>query len=193
MIGSFKDFVSKDADIALVPGSFKPPHKGHYQMVSLYAGMAKDVVVLISAPSEKSHRVTKNGKVITPEISKKIFELYVNKLPNVVVEISNMPSPVGAAYAALESLTGKRVILGASKKDNDWKRWSGAQKWAAGKNLNVDILDPQLTAVDVLDKSDGTPYSASNIRDNFDDPDAILQDIPEHVDPVQVQSILANL
>jgi len=193
MIGSFKDFVSKDADIALVPGSFKPPHKGHYQMVSLYAGMAKDVVVLISAPSEKSQRVTKNGKVITPEISKKIFELYVSKLPNVTVEISNMPSPVGAAYDALESLTGKRVILGASKKDNDWKRWSGAQKWAASKNLNVDILDPQLTAVDVLDKSDGTPYSASNIRDNFDDPDAILADIPEHVDPVQVQNILASL
>lgn len=193
MIGSFKDFVSKDADIALVPGSFKPPHKGHYQMVSLYAGMAKDVVVLISAPSEKSQRVTKNGKVITPEISKKIFELYVSKLPNVTVEISNMPSPVGAAYDALESLTGKRVILGASKKDNDWKRWSGAQKWAASKNLNVDILDPQLTAVDVLDKSDGTPYSASNIRDNFNDPDAILTDIPEHVDPVQVQNILASL
>lgn len=193
MIGSFKDFVSKDADIALVPGSFKPPHKGHYQMVSLYAGMATDVVVLISAPSEKSQRVTKNGKVITPEISKKIFELYVNKLPNVTVEISNMPSPVGAAYDALESLGGKRVILGASKKDNDWKRWSGAQKWAANKGLNVDILDPQLTAVDVLDKPDGTPYSASNIRDNFDDPDAILADIPEHVDPVQVQNILANL
>ena len=193
MIGSFKDFVSKDADIALVPGSFKPPHKGHYQMVSLYAGMAKDVVVLISAPSEKSQRVTKNGKVISPEISKKIFELYVNKLPNVTVEISNMPSPVGAAYDALESLGGKRVILGASKKDNDWKRWSGAQKWAANKGLNVDILDPQLTAVDVLDKPDGTPYSASNIRDNFDDPDAILADIPEHVDPIQVQNILASL
>ena len=190
MIGTFKDYVKGDADIALVPGSYKPPHKGHYQMVSIYSGMAKDVVVLISAPSEKSVRKTKTGQVITPEMSKKIFELYVNKLPNVTVEISSMPSPVGAAYQALESLSGKRVILGASKKDNDWKRWGGAQKWATSKGLNIDILDPQLTAVDVLDKPDGTPYSASNIRNNIDNPDAIISDIPEHVDPVQVQNIL---
>lgn len=193
MIGSFKDFVNRQADIALVPGSFKPPHKGHYQMVSIYSGMASDVVVLISAPSAKSQRVTKTGQVITPEVSKKIFELYVSNLPNVAVEISSMPSPVGAAYQALESLGGKRVILGASKKDNDWKRWSGAQKWAQSKDLNVEIMDPQQTAVDVLDKADGTPYSASNIRNNFDDPNAILEDIPEHVDPEQVQSILASL
>lgn len=193
MIGSFKDFVNRQADIALVPGSFKPPHKGHYQMVSIYSGMANDVVVLISAPSDKSQRVTKTGQVITPEVSKKIFELYVSNLPNVTVEISSMPSPVGAAYQALESLGGKRVILGASKKDNDWKRWNGAQKWAQSKNLSVEIMDPQQTAVDVLDKADGTPYSASNIRNNFDDPNAILADIPEHVDPKQVQSILASL
>jgi hypothetical protein len=193
MIGSFKEGVSRQADIALVPGSFKPPHKGHYQMVSIYSGMASDVVVLISAPSAKSQRVTKTGQVITPEVSKKIFDLYTSNLPNVTVEISSMPSPVGAAYQALESLGGKRVILGASKKDNDWKRWSGAQKWAQSKDLNVEIMDPQQTAVDVLDKADGTPYSASNIRNNFDDPDAILDDIPEHVDPVQVQSILASL
>jgi len=193
MIPTFKDYVNRQADIALVPGSFKPPHKGHYQMVSIYSGMAKDVVVLISAPGAKSQRVTKTGQIITPEISKRIFELYVSNLPNVSVEISTMPSPVGAAYQALESLGGKRVILGASKKDNDWKRWGGAQKWASGKDLNVDIMDPQLTAVDVLDKTDGTPYSASNIRNNFDDPNAIIADIPEHVDPVQVQNILASL
>lgn len=193
MIPTFKDYVTKNADIALVPGSFKPPHKGHYQMVSIYSGMADNVVVLISAPSSKSERKTKLGQVITPEMSKKIFELYTNNLPNVTVDISPMPSPVGAAYQALETLGGKRVILGASKKDNDWKRWSGAQKWATGKNINVDIMDPHLTAVNVLDKPDGTPYSASNIRNNIDDPDSILTDIPEHVDPVQVQNILANL
>lgn len=190
MIGSFKDFISTGADIALVPGSYKPPHKGHYQMVSIYSGMAEDVVVLISAPSEKSIRKTKTGQIITPEMSKKIFELYTSNLPNVTVEISNMPSPVGAAYQALESLNGKRVILGASKKDNDWKRWAGARKWAHSKNLNIDIMDPQLTAVDILNKSDGTPYSASTIRNNIDKPDMFIDDIPEHVDPQQVVDII---
>lgn len=152
--------------------------------------MASDVVVLISAPSEKSVRKTKTGQVITPEMSKKIFELYTSNLPNVTVEISNMPSPVGAAYQALESLNGKRVILGASKKDNDWKRWGGAKKWAHSKNLNVDILDPELTAVDILNKPNGTPYSASNIRNNIDRPEMFIDDIPEHVDPQQVVDII---
>lgn len=193
MIPSFKDYVTKQADIALVPGSFKPPHKGHYQMVSTYSGMVDDVVVLISAPSAKSERKTKTGSVITPEMSKQIFELYVSNLPNVTVEISPQPSPVGAAYQALEALNGKRVILGASKKDNDWRRWSGARKWADNKNLNVEVLDPQLTAVDILNKPDGTPYSASSIRNNIDDPSMFITDIPEHVDPEQVQRILSGV
>jgi phosphopantetheine adenylyltransferase len=193
MIGTFKDYMSRGADIALVPGSFKPPHKGHYQMVSIYSGMAKEVVVLISSPSIKSERKTKTGKVISPDVAKQLFDLYTSNLPNVSVEISNIPSPVGAAYNALESLTGKRVILGASKKDNDWKRWSGVQEWAQSKQLNIEVLDPESTAVDVLDRPDGTPYSASNIRNNFDDLDQILGDIPEHVDPEMVQHILSNL
>mgnify|MGYP003634031022 FL=1 len=191
MIPTFKDYINRKADIALVPGSFKPPHKGHYEMVKQYSQMADNVVVLISAPSAKSERKTKTGQVITPEISKKLFELYVSNLPNVDVDISPLPSPVGAAYNALESLSGKRVILGSSLKDDDWKRWSGVQKWATGKSLNVDIIDPKTSAVSVVDKPDGTPYSASNIRDNFDNLDVIMDDIPDHIDPDIVKSILS--
>ena len=95
MMESFRNYVdSRQADIALVPGSFKPPHKGHYEMVKQYSSMADSVVVLISSPSAKSERKTKTGTVITPELSKQIFDMYVNNLPNVSVEISPVPSPV---------------------------------------------------------------------------------------------------
>lgn len=193
MIPSFKDYYNRGADIALVPGSFKPPHKGHYEMVEHYSKIAKQVIVLISAPSAKSERRTKTGKVITPQASKAIFDIYTSNLPNVHVEISNIPSPVGAVYEALETLNGNTVILGASKKDDDWKRWTGAQPFIDKKGLNINLLDPQSTAVDVVNKPNGMPYSASNIRDNFDQPDLIAQDIPDHVNPETINGILSRL
>ena len=52
--------------IALVGGSFKPPHAGHWYMVEQYAKKADEVVVLISDPkSAKSMRKTSAGTVIT--------------------------------------------------------------------------------------------------------------------------------
>ena len=42
-------------------------------------------------------------------------------------------------------------------------------------------------------KADGTPYSASNIRDNFDDFEKIKADIPEHIDPAQIKEIFDSL
>jgi cytidyltransferase-like protein len=191
---SFRNYVdARQADIALVPGSFKPPHKGHYEMVKQYSSMAKDVVVLISSPSAKSTRKTKTGTVITPELAKQIFDIYVSNLPNVTVDISPVPSPVGAVYDALEKLGGKRVMLGASIKDGDWKRWSAAQDYVEKKQLNVDVVPPESSAVDVVAKPDGTPYSASNIRDNIDNPEMIISDIPDHVDPNQIISLLTSV
>lgn len=201
-VDSFKDFYkrqgnhwSQKPDLAIVPGSYKPPHKGHYNMILKYAKLAREVLVLISAPSEKSIRRTKDGKVITPEAAKEILKLYTSHLPNVKIEISPIPSPVGATYAELEndSHAGKKIALGASKKDGDWKRWLGAVEWTKKKNLNVKVIDPELTAVPVENKPDGVPYSASNIRNNFDSPEKVKQDLPNHIDPVEVYSILKRL
>ena len=39
--------------IAVVPGAYKPPHKGHLDMVRKYAEMADEVVVIISKPTKQ--------------------------------------------------------------------------------------------------------------------------------------------
>ena len=65
--------------------------------------------------------------------------------------------------------------------------------WAEKKALNVEIYDPKTTAVSVLNKPDGTPYSASSIRNNIDQPELFVDDIPEHVSPDQVISILSGV
>ena len=152
------------------------------------------VHVLISAPSAKSERRTKDGKLITPAAAKQIFELYVQPLNNVTVSISEYPSPVTAAYETLKTLDdGTTAVLGASRKDGDWKRWSYAQPWAEKEGLDIEIVEPEESAVDVTLKADGTPYSASNIRDNFDDFEKIKADIPEHVSPQAVKQVFDSL
>ena len=182
--------------VVLVPGSFKPPHKGHFEMVRSYSESwpQGQVHVLISAPSARSERRTKDGRIITPDAALQIFELYVQPLNNVTVSVSEHPSPVTAAYESLKTLEqGTTVVLGASKKDNDWKRWSYAQSWAEKEGLGLNILDPAETAVDVTTNATGEPYSASNIRDNFDNFEMIQHDIPEHVDPEQIKQVFDSL
>ena len=67
----------KEKIVAIVPGSYKPPHKGHLDMIKQYSKRADEVYVLISDP--KKPRTTSTGKVITAKMSKKLFDLYLKK------------------------------------------------------------------------------------------------------------------
>ena len=73
-----QDIPDKDVNfrtVALVPGSFKPPHKGHFEMFKNYADKADRVIVVISDPQNpKSIRTTDSGKYIPADTAKKIFE-----------------------------------------------------------------------------------------------------------------------
>ena len=134
--------------IAIVPGAFKPPHLGHLSMVKQYAAEADEVIVLISSPIKASRGI--NGKPITAQQSEQIWKLFIKDqgLTNVRVEISKIPSPITATYeyvgeeGPLEP--GTRLILGASKKDGDFKRWKGAAKYV---KPGVELLSPEETAV----------------------------------------------
>ena len=151
--------------IAIVPGAFKPPHNGHLAMVREYAGMADKVVVLISRPTRGGRKLP-NGREITAEDSLKIWELLVQDLSNVEVSISNHASPLTAAYeyvgaeGPLES--GTKVILGASTKGTDIKRWTGAEKYI---KRGVELIDPFSTAVEPTTRSNGDAYSATDMRE----------------------------
>ena len=200
---SIEDLKKNDRVVVLVPGSFKPPHKGHYEMVKQYSETYPQgqVQVIISAPSASSQRRTLHGKgpVITPAAAEEIFKEYirVGGLSNVAVFVSPHPSPVTAAYETMERLSKDRpgitIILGASKKDNDWKRWKTAPDWADKNNLDLDIWSPEETAVNVCIDAECRPYSASNIRDNFNDWEKIKDDLPIGVDPKFVKNVFNSL
>ena len=151
--------------LAIVPGAFKPPHLGHLSMVKQYASQADEVVVLISSPLKASRGV--GGKAISAQDSKKIWDMLLSDqgLSNVRVEISPKPSPVMATYeyvgedGPLEA--GTRLILGASQKGGDFKRWKSAAKYV---KPGVELIPPAETAVIPANRPNGEPYSATDAR-----------------------------
>ncbi len=158
-----------DADypktVAVVPGAFKPPHKGHLDMVRKYAAGADEVVVIISKPT-KQGRYLPDGTEITSEDSLKIWQALAADLSNVRIEASkDHASPVTAAYDFIGDKgplnIGDTVILGASTKDDDWKRWLSAKQYVKD---GVKLIDPERSAVSPTTRPSGEPYSATAFR-----------------------------
>jgi|TARA_R110000851_G_scaffold24382_18_gene70414 cytidyltransferase-like protein len=182
--------------VAIVPGAFKPPHNGHLAMVRAYADVADEVIVLISRPM-KSSRSLPSGREITAEDSLEIWELLVDSLPNVRVQISDHASPLTAAYeyvgrdGPLEA--GTKVILGASMKEDDWKRWTGAEKYI---KKGVTLLDPKSTSVLPSTRANGEPFSSTAMRDLLgrveEDPD-VVEELEEFIGEENIFDLLAIL
>ena len=136
------DPVGPSKVIAVVPGAFKPPHKGHLAMVEEYASESDEVTVLISAPL-KSSRKLPNGREITSEDSRRVWELLTRHLPNVNIQVSGHASPITATYEFIGKdgpvEPGTEVILGVSTKGGDAARFKEAAKYVKDGVLLRDL------------------------------------------------------
>jgi len=178
------DFADEPKTIAIVPGAFKPPHAGHADMVRRYATgvdvpKADEVLVVISAP-QNANRTLEDGTIINEDHAismwQDIFPDVVN-LPNVKLSVApaHMRSPITMAYEYIGDKSpipfnvGDRVILGASRKDDDWKRWVGAKKYVQKDPTTgeprIELLAGEEYAVPALVKSDGSDFSATTMRE----------------------------
>ena len=175
---------SKRKTIAIMPGSYRPPHIGHWYTIEQYAKKADEVVVIISAPSKKSERKTNTGKTISAEQAKSIFELYkkVYGLNNVKIVISKTPSPIKSAYDYAEKLKDANVIFGSSKDSEDLKRWNTVEKYMKEHNPSITVLDPKKTAVE-------RKMSATKIRNNIDDISIYKKALPQKLSDSDIQKV----
>jgi len=152
--------------LAVVPGAFKPPHRGHVAMVAEYAGEADEVIVLVSPVSREG---------ITAAQSIALWNLYLEELPydNIKVMKSPVNSPVTAAYQFVENpddnplwaQPGDEVIMGVSTKGGDEERFCrNVQKYAregvlVRANCAIDPAGGSFT-----NQETGEPFSATNMR-----------------------------
>ena len=191
-----EDYSNIIADIAIVPGAFKPPHKGHLAMVRQYAEISDKVIVIISKPTKNGRRLP-NGSEVMASDSLQIWQLLASVLPDDKVEIiisPNHASPINAAYEYVGDKgpvpVGARIILGASTKDDDWKRWIGAEKYI---KEGVVLLPPERTAVNPTVRPSGEPYSATAFRNALGDPENNKDEIAEFVGEENVDNVLKIL
>ena len=175
--GSMREDGGQKADVAIVPGAFKPPHRGHLAMIKHYTTMANKVVVWISPvsrflPKEDGN----NGEEITLDMAKKVWDIYLKNegiAGSVLVEQSPHAAPVAAAYNYIGEIAkpGESVILGASTKPDkrevpDYMRFKNASKYAGegvtplhGPDWAVDHTMSEFT-----NPATGNAYSASDFR-----------------------------
>lgn len=197
LLESVSDDKKFNKTIALVAGSFKPPHFAHLYMVLEYVKQADKVIIIISDPKSKNAmRKTKLGTIITPEMSKQIWEIYLKKygIANKVdVIISPSPSPIGSMFEYIDSgaVDNCNIILGVSKKGDDLSRFKSVEKAYSDKD-NVHILTPDKYAVNPF-KSNGKEVSATDIRNNIDNFQKVKELLPEKLSDNDIQDIMKIL
>jgi len=196
-----KEATAKGKTIALFPGSFKPPHKGHLSVIKAVAQDKNidEIRIIISAP-DKDVRSAK----ITPDKAKKVFEKYlqaagINK--PVSVEISSSPSPIGAAYEYISQVAapGENILLLTSSADASRYAPKEMEK-AKSLNKNADTITVDSLILPAC-RGEGCEtadkISASTIRSIVDGhPDITLDQLQvalNHMpEPMSVQDKLAT-
>ena len=145
--------------IALFPGKFKPPHRGHFDYVNKIAKRADvDEVIILISP------------VDYPEVSNSqslaIWNKYLeNGQPNITAKIADYRSPVQAVYEFVadpkNAKEGDTVLLIKSSKDIGDTRFDRAQSYAERHNPGVNVKD---IVEDPVESNSGIVYSARDMR-----------------------------
>lgn len=176
--------------IAVMPGGFKPPHKGHFDGAKYLADMADEVHVLIS-PLPRAEHDGETRIEVTKEQSEALWNLYVRenglvgKIKPYTVDVN---SPVKAAYDFMDGMDeGDTIILGRGAKDEGDTRFAKAQSYSDKNNLGVAVEQPLI------------PMSSGNISGTrmrkfilAGDANSILENVPVQSESAQ-QKVLEIL
>jgi len=129
--------------VALLPGGFKPPHSGHYQLAKHLAGLDDiDEVLVIIGRNPRSSEI--EPKItITADQSKELWEIYAEKDNNIRIRIQTGKTPVADVYDLLadssEFSPGDTAVLGKSDKDEGDTRFDRAASYAERHNPGVNV------------------------------------------------------
>ena len=129
--------------VALLPGGFKPPHLGHYNMAKYLADFADNVIVRIGS---------KEREGIGPELALEIFNYYKASDPDpraqkLTISLAQAASPVKDVYDFVEKIApeGSELILGIGEKDAKDGRYNSIPKFAEPRNIKakIELVPPQ--------------------------------------------------
>lgn len=175
--------------VALFPGKFKPPHRGHFDYVNQIAKRADvDEVLIMISP------------VGYPEVSNEqalsIWKTYLeNGEPNIGVQIADYRSPVQAVYEFVaDPVTADpsdTILLVKSSKDVGDTRFDRAQEYAEKHNPGVTV---EGIVEDPIESAEGLVYSARDMRKAIADGDkeTFLSYVPPTADAEDLWNTLTK-
>ena len=129
--------------IALLPGGFKPPHAGHYNMAKwLSANTGADTTIIFVGPKERDG--------ITQEMSLKLWKIYTQNDSGLEIRPAGV-SPVRDVYDFVEQEAPEEstVFLGMGEKDISDKRFANIPKFAEPRGITFEtkLVPPQAGGV----------------------------------------------
>jgi len=160
--------------VAFFPGSFKPPHVGHYTLVKKLLPKVDELYIFISGKPRDG---------ITAEQSLKIWHLYFQSktdMKKITFQVTE-ESPILTVYKAIPKLSSKDTIyLIKSSKNASNKRFD------MFKRLKYNIIDWTLPSFKTI--------SSTNMREAIknDDYESFIKFVPPSVDAKKVWKIVRN-
>ena len=138
-----------EGSVALYPGGFKPPHKGHFSIVESLAKQA-DLVMVLIGPKDRDG--------VTAEQSKRIWEIYRKYITTPIAVIVSKVTPVLDTYLFIETHKDEysNITVAASELELDRYKALRTDKERYGE-VNIQGLP-------VVASSSGEKLSASDIR-----------------------------
>lgn len=137
----------------LFPGGFKPPHGGHYELALRYSELPRvSQVIILIGPEPRDGFTREQSIAVWRELTKGNNKILIQK--------TEVTSPLAAAYKYIETAKPGTYALAASSKGDDYKR---VQLFVAGHKQGgkyaregVDVIELPLDTKPLIYK-DRTP------------------------------------
>ena len=147
--------------VALYPGAFKPPHRGHFELVQRLSKVSDEVLIIISP-------IARDG--ITAQQSLSVWKLYLPLLPKAKAWIADVASPVSFVYDYIKSYPQQDIQVAFGKGEEDrFKALLNKEKYPNVK---------------VYDAGNIEGLSATNLRNavNSNNPPEIAKFLPQGIE-----------
>ena len=155
--------------VALYPGAFKPPHRGHFELVQRLSKVADEVLVIISP-------IAREG--ITAQQSLSAWKLYLPLLPKAKLVISDTSSPVSYVYDYIKSNPQQDIVVAFGKGEE--------------KRYNALLNKEKYSNVKIYDAGNIGGLSASNLRNSIksNNPTDIAKFLPQGIEVADYMNAL---
>lgn len=151
--------------IAVIPGGFKPPHRGHVAMAKHFNGLA-EVVLVIMGHGAKTNKRTIAGQEVSFDAAKNLWSLMGDAvgLDAYIVEAPPGSNPMKIAYEVLESAQpGQIIYMGAGAKDAERFRGQAEAYTPEGVNLEVEPFPDIKHSSQYMQLLEANPEIAQNM------------------------------